>query len=531
MEELDLLCVQETGMTDSALAGANAVLKDKHLQVLHSATAQWKRSTQGTWRADVGSTPGVGIVCSNLLDVRLAQVLTEAAAKLVQGGRLCVAEVRTATAPLLLVAAYFPSGANAGAQRIKMMDSILAEVVEQSRCLVVLAGDFNEDWSSSPLPLMAAHAGLRQVMWQELLPERQYTYKCSATKSCLDYFFVSLPVSQACSRPVIDWGDRLQHALVHFSVSCVRRMLTIRRVPRFVDCAVTRIDERVSVVHWPPFELRVDELLEACRTQDAYNLWVVSVRQLMFPDGHQLKGSSLPGHIVEPVAISARRRSPCGGDVRSSDVWRAYLMLEGRVQFVADDVRAALSALGTNLRVPCETVINAPLLYADEVRRAYRLFVRDMKKNSVASWRARMRQSWQQGGALVFRWVKQKTGVLTLAIREGGAILTAQHDILDALHQYWCDVFQHGECSFESFRAQVGYHNVVVDDELVCAFLQRVRSVPKSKAGGMDGFNPSHLRALDVAGARVLLKVMATAVTTQRWPKELCSVKLRLIPK
>eukprot|EP00971_Amphidinium_carterae_P348092 6490314-Amphidinium_carterae.3 len=291
----------ETGLTDSSLGGVNAALKDRELQVLHSNTAAWKRSANNKWRADTGSTPGVGIVCSKLVAIREAPAMTDGAKKLIQMGRLCMAEMCTKAAPILIMSVYLHSGANAGPQRLRMFEALMSEVIEQARQMVVLAGDFNESWHTSPFPVYAAHVGLRQLMWEDLRESEQYTYQCAQTRSCIDYVFVSHPVAQGCTRPVIDRCDKLQHALVHMQVSCVKRMLEVKRLPRIVDSEVPRVDEAVGASHWVAFEPYIHDKLSVGEIQQAYDSWVVGVRRLLYPSGHIVKGASLPGHLVRPI--------------------------------------------------------------------------------------------------------------------------------------------------------------------------------------------------------------------------------------
>eukprot|EP00971_Amphidinium_carterae_P189423 3760095-Amphidinium_carterae.1 len=533
MSEIDVLCLQETGLTDSGLSGVNSALRSDELQLLHSGTASWKRNSQGSWRADCGATPGVGILCSTRLDIRLAHTQTEECAKLIQKGRVCLAEIRTHAAPVLLAAVYFHSGALVGPLRVRMLQSLLAEIHLQARELVIVAGDYNEDWMTTPLAIFAAHDGLRQVLWQELRSERQFTYKCGNVKSCLDFVLVSTSVLQGCSRPTIDWRDDLQHALVVFHVACVKRMLVVKRVPRFLDCVIPSIDERVGSALWLQYEQFIDQLLVSGDVQSAYDYWVMGVRQLLFPDdqAHKSKGVSLPGHILRPVELGVGRKTKIGEGVPTSDVWKTYLMLEGRISLDLEFARTSLSALGLLLRVAVDTVLAAPTLYADEVRRAHRLYVREAKRVSIHEWRSRLQANWKQGGSLIYRWVKQKSGVLTLAILDDGKVLTTQREILGCLEQYWGNVFRHEHGDFEHLKTGIGSHGFLVDEQMVDAFQKKVKSIPRSKSGAMDGFNPSHFRALDKTSIRVLLRVISNAVRLHRWPRELLCVKLRLIPK
>eukprot|EP00971_Amphidinium_carterae_P348093 6490314-Amphidinium_carterae.4 len=198
---------------------------------------------------------------------------------------------------------------------------------------------------------------------------------------------------------------------------------------------------------------------------------------------------------------------------------------------VPEQARAALMALEPHLRVTADRVMEAPNLYADEVHRAYRLFAKAAKLQNICAWKTRMRQSWATRGSLVYKWVKQKAGVLTLAVRDhDGQVLTSQREIVDCLEQYWADTFRHEQGDASTHLDTLGQCWLRVD-ELVEGFQTKARAIPRCKSGGMDGFGPSHFRALDKSSIRCLLHIVAAAVFHHKWPVELLSVKLRLLPK
>ena len=156
-------------------------------------------------------------------------------------------------------------------------------------------------------------------------------------------------------------------------------------------------------------------------------------------------------------------------------------------------------------------------------------------------WRERMVDSWEHGGAKVYRWCKgEENERADMITRPDGSLTCDAAEMDDLVREAWLPIFQmykHNEMpAWNAFQTQFGeffaprhdMHLDPLDGQKLRATLMRMRS---ASAPGCDGWRVDELKKLPLPILDRLADLLNIIEETGVWPAALCEGIVSLITK
>eukprot|EP00971_Amphidinium_carterae_P037201 731020-Amphidinium_carterae.2 len=528
-EPFHVIALQETGLTQSTADAAREVFRSNNMRLLEGHVASWKKNTRAVWRPDTAACPGVAFVVPERMMIRTCELHMPEARQLAQSGRLLIAELMTHARSILVVNVYLHSGAAGQKLRSDAADVVLAEVELHGKPIVIICGDWNESYFSTTLEFPFELCGLHQLPWED--DDDSVTYSSGGITSSIDWVVVSGLALQVASPMRVLGEHSLQHRPVVWSLHLAARTVCMTRMPRVQGLDGPPVDPAYAQLAWEWYQAEIFCLCNTGDVQDAYDLWLSVVVQLLwFDDG---EGGVLPGRVNAPYTVSSRKGVELNNTNKlCAQLW--HVILAGRQKRHtpgSDDALGALSCVEEYLGGRSATYVDQNLEQClTMVERAYRQLVAKTKTEGVNAWKTRLLDSWQKGGAQVYRWLKGYKKSSTFALRRGdGSVVLDQSEIQRDCVQYWKGVYEH--CDHRtSLHVQAVQQWDITNDE-VLSVMKRIKEMHPTKSPGPDGFTLVHLKRLDFVSVYLLMCIIQAAITHDVWPAELSAAKLVLIPK